>query len=297
MDRKKNPAKKKLVRLEIGKDELCFKPETKKSIDIELFLLNVPLFIIVGIYSFDLIPWPIFLLLFYVIAMRIFIGNHDRYHADVSVRLPKFWEKISEGFAIVVTPWDEPYDSIRRKHLKHHESHDNGESSKYDTKNDPHSVFELGGFFRVLMSCMFYEEIQFYFDLRDGKLTRSRLYRFLIYVPLLILFVLTFGWIKFLIILLAMRIVGFTAWFVFSWIIHQPIVYRFGFSSSVPKLFKQIFLVLHGRRVTEGVIHHATHHTWPLIPAEQLYRFDTACTQNPGFNRDVQAVVLQVDYL
>lgn len=268
--------------MKIGTEELAYKSEFKKAIDIELLILHVPLFGLVAAFSFDYITWPLFLLLFYSIAMRIFIGNHDRYHADQRIRLPRFLEAISEGLAVVVTPWDEPYSSIRKKHLKHHATHTPGKSSKYDTKADPHSVFENGGLMRVLFSCLFYEELQLYLDIRDNNLTKSRLYRFLIYVPLQAVFILLFGWTKFFIVFLAMRIVGFTAWFVFSWVIHQPLIYKFGFSNKLPQWFKWAFAVLHGRRVTEGCLHHATHHAWPSIPYDQLHKFDSAAIRNPN---------------
>ena len=78
---------------------------------------------VIAFFSLEYLGWPLFLLIFYAVAMRIFIGNHDRYHADQRIRLPRFFEIISEKFAAVVTPWDEPYDSIRKKHLRHHATH------------------------------------------------------------------------------------------------------------------------------------------------------------------------------
>ena len=272
---------KKVVSILVGEEKLSFTSESKRSIDIEVLLLNIPLFALIILLGLGYIPWPLFILIFYPIAMRIFIANHDRYHADQKIRLSPFYEAISEGLAVVVTPWDEPNDSIRKKHLKHHASHAHGKTSAFDTKSDPHSVFEHGGFIRVLFSCLFYEETQLFLDIRDGNLTKSRLYRFLIYVPLQAVFIVFFGWSKFLLVLLAMRIVGFTAWFVFSWVIHQSYIYNLGFSNKVPKLFKWLFALLHGRRVTEGCLHHAAHHAWPGIPYNQLYKFDSAVIRNP----------------
>lgn len=270
--------------------KVFFNPEFKKSIDLEILFLTIPLFAIVALFSVDYIGWPIFLVLFYVIAMRIFIANHDRYHADKRNRLPRFLELIAENFAIVVTPWDETFDSIKRKHIKHHVTHNSGKSSKYYTRNDPHSVFELRGFTKVILSCLFYEEIQLYLDVRDSNFKKSRFYRFLLYFPLQLAYIYYFGWGKFLIVMIAMRIVGSTAWFVFSWVIHQPIIYKFGFSKKVPKLFKWLFALLHGRRVTEGCLHHTTHHAWPSIPYNQLYKFDSVILQNPDLAPDMKPI-------
>jgi fatty acid desaturase len=276
--------------VKIGDEDLTIQPESKRAVDIELLLLNLLLYAIVAAFSFDLIAWPIFLLLFYPIAMRVFIGNHDRYHAKRGERLPRFLEAISEGWAVVVTPWDEPYPSIRKKHLRHHGTHAPGMSSKYDPETDPHSVFELGGIVRVLFSCLFYEEVQLVLDIRNKNLTRSRLYRFLFYVPLLIAYIAIFGWVKFAIVLLGIRIVGFTAWFVFSWVIHQPFVYTFGFSDKMPAWFKVVFTVLHGRRVAQGCLHHATHHAWPTVPYNQLHDFDSAVVRNPKSAPDMRPI-------
>ena len=151
-------------------------------------------------------------------------------------------------------------------------------------------MFELGGFVKVFFSCLFYEEIQLFFDFRDLNLTRSRLYRLLFYVPLQFAFIYFFGLEKFLIVLLGMRIVGFTAWFVFSWVIHQPIIYKFGFSKTAPKLFKWSFLFLHGRRVTEGCFHHTTHHAWPSIPRNQLHKFDSVILQHSDMAPDMRPI-------
>ncbi len=263
----------------IGNEKITFRPETKLAIDLELILWHIPLYLLIAAFSLDYIGWPLFLLLFYMVAMRIFIGNHDRYHADHRVRLPRFLEAFSEGLAVVVTPWDEPYDSIRPKHLRHHTTHGPGKEPVLDTRQDPHGVFELGGLLRVFLSCLFYEEVQLLIDIRNRNLTLGRLYRFLIYVPLQVAYILYFGWWKFLVIFLGMRITGFAAWFVFSWGIHQSFVYRFGFSRQVPRWFKWGFALLHGRRVTEGCIHHATHHAWPAIPYNQLHRFDRVARQ------------------
>ena len=275
---KKNKGKD--IYIPIGEKEISFRPESKKSIDIELLLLNILLFSLIAIFSLGYINWPLFLFLFYAFAMRVFIGNHDRIHASKKNKFSRFVEVFAEGIAVVVTPWDEPYDSFKKKHLTHHAKHAQNNSSKLDTKNNPHSVFELGGFFRVFFSCFFYEEVQLFLDIQNNNLTKSRLYRFLMYVPLQIAFIFAFGWDKFLVVFFAMCLVGFSAWFVFSWLIHQPAIYKFGFAKQVPKFFKQMFALIHGQRVTEGCIHHATHHAWPGIPYNQLNKFDSIAVQN-----------------
>ncbi len=276
-----NKSNKGEITIAIGEESVSFQPESKRSLDIEMLLLNILLYVLIFAFSFNIISTPVFLMLFYFVGMRVFMGGHDRFHASHRDRLPRFIEAIAEGFWVVLTPWDEPYDSIKKKHFTHHETHGHGKSADFDTKSDPHAAYELGGFFRVFFSCLFYEEIQLYIDIRDNKLTRSRLYRFLIYVPLLITFIVTFGWTTYLIVLLAMRMTGFSVWFVFSWVFHNPFFYKFGFSKLVPKWIILTNTILFGRRIAKGTIHHTTHHAWPGVPYDQLHKFDSAVLRHP----------------
>lgn len=82
--------------MKIGLEELRYKPEDKKALDMELFMLHVPLFLAIFVYSLGYIAWPIFFLIFYMIEIRIFIGNHDRFHTDVRNRFPRFFEALTE---------------------------------------------------------------------------------------------------------------------------------------------------------------------------------------------------------
>ena len=260
--------------VQFGEQRVFYTPESKKSIDLEVLLLNTVLYAVILLYGFDYLKWPLFLLLFYMLAIRAFVANHDRTHASGRDRLPPWLEALSEGFAVVVTPWDEPYDSVKRKHLKHHATHVHDPSPGLDARDSAHSVYEFGGFFRSFFSCLFYEEVQFFLDVRYDRLSKSRLYRLFIYPPLQLAFIWGFGFEKYLVVFLAMRLVGVSSWFVFSWVVHQPAIYRFGFSQSLPGLFKWVFSLIHGRRVTEACVYHLVHHTWPAIPSRELYRFD-----------------------
>jgi len=276
--------------MKIGSEELSYKPEDKKALDMELFFLNVLLFLVIFAFSLGYFAWPVFFLIFYMLEIRIFIGNHDRFHTDVRDRFPRFFEAFTEWLAVTVTPWDEPYNSIKKKHIKHHNTHGPGKSAAFDRLSDPHIVFELGGFLSALLNCLFYEETQLILDIQNRNITKDRWIHSLTFLPLQILFVVTFGWEKYLGVFLAMRIVGFTAWFIFSWVIHQPLVYQFGFAQKVPAAFRFVFSILNGNRVTEGVFHHATHHAWPGLPAKRLNEFDAAVLRNPGAAPDLRAI-------
>jgi len=146
--------------VELGGKRIYYRPESKKSIDVEVLLLNLVLYVVILLYGFGYLSWPVFLLVFYLLAVRAFVANHDRLHANHKERLPRFLEFIAEELAVVVTPWDEPYDSVKRKHLKHHATHVHDANPGLDTRKDPHSAFEAGGFFRAFFSCLFYEEVQ-----------------------------------------------------------------------------------------------------------------------------------------
>ncbi len=257
-----------------GEERVFYTPESKSSIDLEILFLNTVLYVLIVLYGFGYLQWPVFLLLFYMLAARAFVANHDRTHADHRSRLPGWLEAIAEGFAVVVTPWDEPYDSVKRKHLKHHATHVHEASPGLDPEHDPHSLYESGGFWGSLLACLFYEEVQFFLDIKYGRLSRHRLYRLFIYPPLQLAFIWAFGFEKYLVVFLAMRMVGFTSWFVFSWLVHQPVIYRFGFSKRLPGFLKWFFYLFLGRRVTEACVYHLVHHTWPAIPSRELYRFE-----------------------
>ena len=75
--------------------------------------------------------------------------------------------------------------------------------------------------------------------------------------------------------------VGFISWFIFSWGIHQPRPYRFGFVNQVPKLMRLILLYANGKRTRDGVLHHASHHAWSRVPSSRLHDFDEAAVRNP----------------
>lgn len=267
--------------MKIGTEEMTFTPETKIALDIEMVAWHIPLFAVVFAYALGYIPWPIFFILFYLVDARIFIGQHDRIHADRTRRFPRFAEAITEGLALCVTPWDEPYNSYRIKHLHHHGSHRPGNIPVLDTRNDPHSAFELGGFLQAFLSCLFYEERQLLIDIRNRAVAKSRLNRLLIYLPVQILFVIMFGWEKYLGLFVAARFVGFVSWFVFSWGIHQPIIYRFGFVNQVPIPARLMLGFTNGKRTMDGLLHHMSHHAWPRVPSSRLHDFDAATLRNP----------------
>lgn len=280
MDESQKGSIKKSRTVKIGKDNLVYELEIKKFIDLEVFFLNVLLFILISIFAYWYLDWLLFFLLLYGIVMRIFVANHDRFHADTSIHLPRLLEKMTENITVVFTPWDESYASIRMKHLLHHSTHHYGSSSVLDTKTDPHSIYEMWHPIRIFFACLFYEEVQLFFDIRDNKPLKSRLYRAIVSVPLQIGFIVLFGFKVYILVVLAMRITGFVAWFIFSWGLHNQFPYRFGFSAHIKKVIKFLFVLVHGRRVTAACLYHATHHAWPSIPYNQLYRFDAIAYQN-----------------
>jgi hypothetical protein len=165
--------------------------------------------------------------------------------------------------------------------MTHHRTHRPGKTPVLDTRSDPHSAFEMGGFVRALFSSIFYEEVQLFFDIRDGQLTKSRWITLIIYLPLQILFLMAFGWQKYLVVLAATRFTGGISWFVFSHVIHRSFVYRFGFIKQVPIPVRWMLGVSNGIRTMVGVLHHATHHAWPSMPYSRQDEFDSALVRNP----------------
>ena len=266
--------------MKIGTEEFIIQPESKKAMDVEIVFLNILVYVVVFIYAFGYLSWPVFYLLFHFFYMRFFMGNHDRMHADKSRHWPRTVERLTEYFAVVVTPWDEPYDSIKKKHYTHHVTHLPKKTPDHDILQDPHSIYEARGFWRSLFYCMFFEEAQFVIDIRNRNITKSRWIRLVIYMPLQILFFMTFGWDKYLGVFLAVRLMSTIAWFSFSWVPHT-LFYRFGLDGRIPRPVKLLLGLLNGKRVMDGFFRHNSHHAWPHIPSSKLYILDEAVMRNP----------------
>ena len=268
--------------MKIGNEEFAIQPESKRTMDVEITLFTLLVYAIILTYALGYLSWPLFYLLFHPAYMRVFMGNHDRFHADKSRRWPKPVEWFSETFGVVVTPWDEPYDSIRLKHFQHHLSHLPGKTPDHDTFMDPHAMYEAGGFWRSLLCSMFYEEVQLIHDIRHRCIARSRWVRLAIYTPILAMFIAYFGWEKYLGVFFAVRLMSASGWFTFSWLLHAH-VYEFGILKKIPgaKLVLAMLGVMNGKRVRDGFFRHAAHHAWPHVPSGQLYLLDEAVTRNP----------------
>ena len=267
--------------MKIGTEELVVTRESKRALDIEVVLRNVLVYAVILLYALDYIGAGLFFVLLYLSYARYFIANHDRFHADYSKRLPRPAELFTEYFAVIATPWVEPYDSVRWKHLKHHATHSPGKVPALDMRNDPQSAFEMGGILRAFLSSVFYEEVQLLRDIRYGQISQSRWINLAIYLPLQILFVAEFGWQKYLLVVLALRFTGGISWFLFSWGLHTPFVYRFGFVHKVPLPIRLLVGLSNGNRTMIGVFHHTTHHAWPGLASREQDKLDSAVLRNP----------------
>ncbi|RMH60411.1 MAG: hypothetical protein D6677_13810 [Calditrichaeota bacterium] len=268
--------------MKIGNEEYKFRPEPKKAMDLEIFILLCGVYAVVFFYAFDYLSWPVFYLLFHIFYMRVFIGNHDRMHADRTKKWPRPLELFFEHFAMVVTPWDEPFDSIRAKHRTHHVTHLPNREPDHNVLKDPHSLYEAKGFFQSFFYCLFYEEVQLIIDIKNKHITLSRLVRLIIYLPLQILFIGYFGWQKFLGVFFAVRIMSAMGWFLFSWFLHVH-MYQFGILKQLraARFIQYIFGIFNGRRVKDGFFHHAVHHAWPHVPSAKLHILDEALMRHP----------------
>lgn len=266
--------------MKIGKEELTLERETKKAMDVEIILVNVLVYIVVFIYAFDYVSWPVFYILFHHVYMNYFMGTHDRFHADQSKRWPAPINWFAENFALVVFPWAEPLDSIKPKHFTHHKTHRPNKTPGRDMLQDPHSIYEAGGFWRALFYCIFFEEAQLYIDIRNKKISKIRWVRLAIYLPLQILFIMTFGWEKYLGVFAAVRFMSAIAWFMFSHVAHTTL-YRFGLARKIPGVFKLFWGIMNGKRVKDGFFVHTSHHTWPSQSSSKLYLLDEAVMRNP----------------
>lgn len=278
------------MKIKVGDSEVQIDRETKRALDLEIILLLFIVYAVIFTYAYGYISWPVFYLLFHFFYMRFFMGNHDRFHADHSKRLPRLLELFAEYLAVAVTPWDEPYDSIKKKHFTHHVTHLPKKNPSHEILSDPHSIYEARGMWRSLFYCLFYEEAQLVIDIRNRNITRSRWIRLLLYLPLQIVFFLTFGWEKYLGVFLAVRIMSSSGWFFFSWYSHTYF-YRFGSRKEIPGIILFLLKFVNGKRVGDGFFRHTTHHVWPQVPSGQLYKLDEAVLDNPQAKPEMFATV------
>jgi len=267
--------------MKIANEEFVIKPLSKKKLDIEMVVLIFMVYVAVFLWAFDFISWLFFYLIFHFFYMRFFMGNHERFHSKKSKNWPRPLEAFSEYFALAVTPWDEPYNSIRIKHYMHHSTHLPGKKPIQDILQDPHSVYEMGGFWRSLFFCLFYEEAQFLIDIFNRNINKSRWIRLVIYLPLQILFIYYFGWVKYLGVFMAVRLLSSGGWLFFSWFSHT-VSYRFGYIKQLKyaKLILFLMGILNGKYVRDGFFRHATHHAWPSVPPDKLHLLDEAVMRN-----------------
>ena len=149
-----------------------------------------------------------------------------------------------------------------------------------DVSSDPHSAFESGGWFKAFLSCLFYEEIQLWLDLRNGNIHRSSFARLFVYTPLIALFIYHYGWEKYLGVLVSMRIVATIAWYVFSWGFHQDFSYNYSFHRRLPGWLKAAYAALNGRRTLYAWMFHAAHHAYARVPCLQLQLINEIAERN-----------------
>lgn len=268
--------------MRIGNEEFNFEVESKRRLDVVLMLLHVPLFLLIWAFASGHVSFLAFFMAFYLIEIRIFSLHHDRVHADFNRKLPRPLDVLANWMELIVTPWDEPFPSYSTKHHKHHASHVADRIPARDLINDPHSAFESGGWFKALISCLFYEEIQLWLDLKNRSFHRSRIARFAVYTPAILGFIYFYGWEKYLGVLLAMRIVATIAWYVFSWGFHQDYSYNHSFHGKLPAWLKAAYAILNGRRTLSAWLFHAAHHAYARVPCLQLERINEIAKRNPG---------------
>lgn len=266
--------------MKVGTEEILIHPESKRALDVEIVLLTALTYVVIFLYAQDYFSWPLFYLLFHLFYMRFFMGNHDRFHVDLSRRWPRPLEWFAENFAVVVTPWDEPYDSIKKKHFTHHLTHFPEQEPETDFDKDPHSIYESGGMWRSLFYCFFFEEAQLFYDIRHRNIGWERVIRLVIYLPLIIWFIATFGWAKYGGVFMAVRLMSASGWFFFSWFSHVYF-YRFGSRREIPRFVLFLLYAMNGRRVGNGFFRHTAHHVWPSVPSGQLYKMDEAVMRHP----------------
>ncbi len=245
------------------------KHEDRRLIDIELALLTLLLYVLVFVFAAYPVPTLAFFILFYLIEVRIFAAYHDRMHAN-NTGDNRILDRFVDHFCLFVTPWAEPYSSFKWKHFQHHKTHALP-SHEPATHEDCHRVYQEG-LAKSLLACLFYEEVQFFMDLRGKRINRERVVLILLYSCGILLFIHLFGLQKFAIVFLALRISGCTSWFSFSYGLHRESNYNAEFHKRVPVWLQRLATLLLGRRAVNNTLHHVLHHRYPSVRSRDLHR-------------------------
>lgn len=253
--------------------------EDRRLIDLELFALNILLYALVFAFATHPIQPLLFVFVFYMVEARIFAAYHDRMHSN-NKAANNWMEKVVDYFCVFVTPWSEPYASFKWKHFQHHKTYAIKDKSLH-THEDCHSLYQ-DGLVKSLLACMFYEEVQFFLDLRAGRVRGFRILLILLYSAGILLFIHFFDLQKFAVVFMAMRIAGFISWFSFSYGLHREATYRPEFHATVPRPLQWLVQLLFGRRVLNNTLHHELHHRYPSVRSRDLKRHYETHTKPSG---------------
>lgn len=238
--------------------------EKKVNLDILVFSTNIILYMLIYLYSINLINSYIFAIVFYIIFSKVFVFNHDRTHTTNS-NYNKFFETIVELTYVAVVPWEEQYNSYKKKHLIHHRFHKKSSDKLQNYRNNPHILFEKD-LKTAFFSSLFYSEIQFFINIINKNITFKEILFIFWYSILISSYIFYFSFEKFILIFCLVRITGFLSWFVFSYILHHPYLY----GKEIPKMISIVSDLAFGKRLSRGTLFHKKHHDDERIPSHLL---------------------------
>lgn len=193
-----------------------------------------------------------------VCFLRYFNLMHESLHADARRSRPGH---PGRWLIVVVGPIYLGYAELRELHLAHHREH--------DTPSDPDLGMLASSPWRALLACLVQPEQSALCYLRRHGLrprlaaamaTRAGVYAALMWLG---------GWPGALLYNLMTRVGNTAAFFVFSWVVHQPRHYVVR-PPRFPAALAAVWALLFGRDNLRGIRFHYLHHRYPHVPDRDL---------------------------
>ncbi len=193
-----------------------------------------------------------------VCFIRYFNRAHESLHADVrgnAGKHPARW------LMVIVSPIYLGYDQLRELHLAHHR--------EVDTPSDPDQFMLHASAWRAMLACVVQPEQYLVAYIRRcglrPRVAAQLALRTGVYAGLMWLG----GWPGALLYNLMTRIGNTAAFFIFSWVVHQPEHYQLR-PPRFPAWMASVWAPLFGRESLLGVRFHYLHHRFPHVPDRHL---------------------------
>ena len=248
------------------------------SIFTEDLICTLIIYFIFGLFVMNYISFWILLISTLIYIIRVFTIRHERSHLKLTRNLlEKRLDFLSNLICVHHHLFQEPYLEKRKKHLIHHSSHQRQSNLVNNSTGviplnikDPHSLIEVGSWYKTLFYCLFYEETMLYADFKNNEnsISKDRKIAILISTSLIILTIYFSGFINFILFSLAYRLSAALVWHFFSYILHHHAIEKSPLfdgrlAEKSPKIMHRLTEFIFGSSHVTVVFFHAFHHKKP----------------------------------